>query len=116
MQLDVNCATQDAEHSDDEMRRMVLGVSRQNWHILPQTEELLESNKLPEEARGTLLLRQPEVIISFDTGEQRNEIDQFQSSSNNLAAEFVRAFGLEDKPEDLYSKSPSEKHLDRRRD
>lgn len=50
-----------------------------------------------------MIVKQPEVIISFDTGEQRHESDKLQSSSKNLAAEFVRAFGLEDKPEDLYS-------------
>lgn len=105
VQLEVNCTTTDTEdQSDKEMRPVVLGVARQSWHILPQIEEQLEKNKLPLDARSALLPKEPEVIISFDSGERRNEVDQFQSSSKNLAADFVRAFGLEDKPEDLYSK------------
>jgi hypothetical protein len=104
MQFDVNCATTETVHPEDELRQVIWGVSRQNWHILPKIDEFLERNKLPEGSRGTLLPQQPEVVISFDTGEQRHEIDRLQSSSNNLAADFVRAFGLEDRPEDLYSK------------
>lgn len=104
MQFDISCATPETIHPEDEVRQVVWGVSRENWHILPKIEAFLEKNKLPDESRGALVPQQPEVVISFDTGEQRHEIDRLQSSSNNLAADFVRGFGLEDKPEDVYSK------------
>lgn len=104
MEFDINCATPQSPTSEDESRQVILGVSRQSWHILPQLEILLEQSKITQEPRDALIAQQPEVVISFDSGEQRNEVDQLQSNSKTLAADFVRAFGLEDRPEDLYSK------------
>jgi hypothetical protein len=90
---------------DDEHRQIVLGVSRQNWHVLPQLEEVLDKNKILSAQRTTVILKEPEVIISFDSGERRGQVDDAQTSSKTFASDFVAEFGLEDKPEDLYSEA-----------
>lgn len=88
----------------DERRQLVFGVSRQSWHMLPELERLLEENKLATGDDTAGMLNEPEIRISFDGGESRSQVDRAQTSGSKLAAEFVTSFGLEDNPEDLFSK------------
>lgn len=104
MQFDINCSTKESPNAGEELRPVLLGVSRHSWHVLPQIQDLLERNKITQEPKQAIIASEPEVIISFDSGERRTQVDKYQGSSKNLAADFVQAFGLEDDPEDLYSK------------
>lgn len=101
VQMKVNCGTRNEASSDSEHKDIVLGIHRKAYDILPSIEKQFASQPTMQQHDITA---QPACYIGIDNGAQRTEDNEQMEEDDtaDLGPDFVREFGLEEDPHDLY--------------